>query len=80
MLHPNIEVADRMNSQEQPSMSNTSAKLRKLKVGYKPLKSPGVVVPHLPLRGRWLRDAGFEIGRNVRVDIADGRLVIELAD
>ena len=69
-----------MNTQEQVTTNHTSAKPRKLKVGYKPLKSPGVEVPFLPLRGRWLRDAGFEIGRNVKVEISDGRLTIERVD
>ena len=69
-----------MNPQEQVTTHNTSAKPRRLKVGYKPLKSPGVEVPFLPLRGRWLRDAGFEIGRNVKVEISEGRLTIERVD
>jgi hypothetical protein len=37
-------------------------------------------VPFLPLRGRWLRDAGFEIGRNVTIEISEGRLTIERVD
>ena len=69
-----------MNSQEQPAVPNASAKPRKLKVGYKPLKSPGAEVPFLPLRGRWLRDAGFEIGRSVKVEVSEGRLTIERVD
>ena len=79
-----------MNTQEQvttqnasandESASDTSAKPRTLKVGYKPLKSPGVEVPFLPLRGRWLREAGFEIGRSVTIEVHDGRLVIERTD
>ena len=66
-----------MNTQEQLAVPNASAKPRKLKVGYKPLKSPGAEVPFLPLRGHWLRDAGFEIGGSVKVEIDNGRLVIE---
>ena len=69
-----------MISQQQLAAPDTSAKPRKLKVGYKPLKSPGVEVPFLPLRGRWLRDAGFEIGRSVKVEVSEGRLVIEQID
>ena len=34
-----------MNTQEQLADPDTSAKPRTLKVGYKPLKSPGVEVP-----------------------------------
>lgn len=69
-----------MNVQECPTALNSSAKPRRLTVGYKPLKSPGVEVPCLRLRGRWLRDAGFEIGRSVRVDVSEGRLTIEPVD
>ena len=69
-----------MNTQDQPTALNTSAKHRMLTVGYKPLKSPGAEVPYLRLRGRWLRDAGFEIGRSVKVDVSEGRLTIEPAD
>jgi toxic protein SymE len=69
-----------VNTEEQLTALNTSAKPRRLKVGYKPLKSPGIEVPFLPLRGRWLRDAGFEIGRNVNVEVSEGRLTIERVD
>lgn len=69
-----------MNTQKQVTTHDTSAKPRRLKVGYKPLKSPGVEVPFLPLRGRWLRDAGFEIGRNVKIEVKEGRLMIETVD
>jgi hypothetical protein len=34
----------------------------------------------LPLRGRWLRDAGFELGRSVKVEVSDVRLTIERVD
>lgn len=69
-----------MNPQAQPAAFNTCAKPRRLTVGYKPLKAPGVEVPYLRLRGRWLRDAGFEIGRCVKVEVSEGRLTIEPAD
>ena len=69
-----------MNTQEQLAAPDTSAKPRKLKVGYKPLKSPNVEVPFLSLRGRWLRDAGFDIGRNVKIEVSAGRLTIVPAD
>ena len=69
-----------MNTQEQVTTQNASTKPRRLKVGYKPLKSPGVEVPFLPLRGRWLQEAGFEIGRSVTIEVHDGRLVIERTD
>ena len=69
-----------MNTQQQIRAPSAGAKLRRLTVGYKPLKSHGVEVPYLRLRGRWLRDAGFEIGRHVKVDVREGRLTIERVD
>jgi toxic protein SymE len=69
-----------MNTQEPLAASNACGKPRRLTVGYKPLKSPGVEVPYLRLRGRWLRDAGFEIGRAVKVEVHEGRLTIEPVD
>jgi len=69
-----------MNSQAQLAVTNVRAKPRRLTVGYKPLKSPGVEVPYLGLRGRWLREAGFEIGRSVSVEVSEGRLTIERVD
>lgn len=37
-------------------------------------------VPFLPLQGRWLEQAGFAIGAHVRVLVAPGRLVLEVAE
>jgi hypothetical protein len=39
-----------------------------------PLPSPA---PFLRLKGRWLDRAGFTIGSKVRVEVSQGRLVIE---
>ena len=69
-----------MNAQAQPAAPSTSAKPRRLTVGYKHLKAPRAEVPYLRLHGRWLRDAGFEIGRSVKVEVREGRLTIEPAD
>jgi len=33
-------------------------------------------VPSLSLAGKWLREAGFEIGQNVTISIKAGQLVI----
>jgi hypothetical protein len=33
-------------------------------------------LPHLPLKGRWLERAGFEIGMHVRVIVGEECLVI----
>ena len=37
-------------------------------------------MPFLRLQGRWLDQAGFVIGANVRVEVAAGRLVLEVID
>jgi hypothetical protein len=37
-------------------------------------------VPFLRLQGRWLEQAGFEIGTRVRVLVSEGQLVVELAE
>jgi hypothetical protein len=55
-------------------------KSRRMKVGYYPVYSPGADVPCLRLRGRWLKAAGFAIGRNVKVEVSEGRLMIEAVD
>lgn len=41
---------------------------------------PTAPMPFLRLRGRWLDQAGFGIGANVRVEVSDGRLVLEVID
>ncbi len=41
---------------------------------------PPAPMPFLRLRGRWLDQAGFAIGANVRVEVAAGRLVLEVID
>ena len=35
-------------------------------------------MPFLRLQGRWLNEAGFAIGASVRVEVAAGRLVLEV--
>jgi len=37
-------------------------------------------VPMLRLRGEWLKRAGFEEGRQVHIEVADGRITLILAD
>ena len=37
-------------------------------------------MPFLRLQGRWLDEAGFAIGANVRVEVSAGRLVVELVE
>jgi hypothetical protein len=38
--------------------------------------SPGTVVPFIRLRGRWLENAGFEIGDDVQIEVRDHQLVL----
>jgi Toxin SymE, type I toxin-antitoxin system len=37
-------------------------------------------MPFLRLQGRWLDEAGFAIGANVRVEVSAGRLVVEVIE
>ena len=37
-------------------------------------------MPFLRLQGRWLDQAGFAIGANVRVEVEAGRLVVEVIE
>lgn len=69
-----------MNPHDQTAAPNASMKARKLTVGYAPLNKPGVEVPYLRLRGHWLRNAGFAIGRYVKVEVSEGRLTIQPID
>lgn len=41
---------------------------------------PIAPMPFLRLRGRWLDEAGFAIGANVRVEVSAGRLVVEVVE
>lgn len=42
-----------------------------------PCVRPPSAAPFLRLKGRWLTRAGFAIGSKVRVEVSEGRLVIE---
>ncbi|MDR5818823.1 MULTISPECIES: SymE family type I addiction module toxin [unclassified Caballeronia] len=42
----------------------------------RPNKTPPPLYPWFKLAGRWLEQAGFEAGQNVRVHVEHGRLVI----
>jgi hypothetical protein len=37
-------------------------------------------IPFLRLRGRWLDEAGFTIGKPVRVSVSRGRIALEVID
>lgn len=41
--------------------------------GYKYKETPGIM-----LKGQWLKEAGFEVGKYVQVKCEDGKLIISL--
>jgi type I toxin-antitoxin system toxin SymE len=63
-------------------------KPRRLKVSYRqpqsrssePFKPELAPMPYVRLLGRWLDEAGFAIGRDIRVEVNAGRLVLELIE
>jgi hypothetical protein len=69
-----------MNTHEQLPALNPSHKRRRLIVGCFSTKKPGVGVPYLRVFGRWMQEAGFVIGRHVKIDVSEGRLTIEQVD
>jgi hypothetical protein len=69
-----------MNQQETFAASKRRKKCRRLTVGCGSTDKPGVEVPYMRLRGHWLKDAGFVIGRQVRIEVSAGRLMIEQVD
>ena len=69
-----------MNQYELLPVLRPTPKPRRLIVGYASTDTPGVDVPYLRIRGRWLQDAGFVIGRYVTIEISEGRLTIAQLD
>lgn len=58
---------------------------RRLTVGSMPAPWPAYTprpdpLPYLRLRGRWLAAAGFAVGAQIRVQVAPGRLLLEVID
>ena len=49
---------------------------RPVYVNHRPLEP----MPFLRLRGRWLDQAGFAIGSQVRVAVSRGRLIVEVVE
>jgi toxic protein SymE len=66
-----------MNQQELLPALKRSNKQRRLTVGYAYTDTPGVHVPNLRLCGRWMQEAGFVIGRHVKIEGNEGRMTIE---
>lgn len=48
---------------------------RKVTVSY-----TGPRTPYLRLRGHWLDRAGFHVGTSVRIEVSEGRLVVEATE
>ena len=69
-----------MNQQHLPPVRKPSNKPRRLTVGYASTETPGLRVPYLRLCGRWLHAAGFVIGRHVKIEVDEARLMIEQVD
>lgn len=70
----------RMNEQIAAPAPNRCRKSKRITMGYVPTSKPGVELPCLKLRGRWLREAGFAIGQKLKVEVNEGRLMIEAVD
>ena len=69
-----------MNNDAAPPVPKSSAGSRRLKVTGTGEGRRESMCPYLRLRGHWLEKAGFVIGRNVKVEIGEGRLTIEQVD
>ena len=69
-----------MNQQGLLPVLKPSNKPRRLTVGYASTDAPGVNAPYLRLCGRWLQEAGFVIGRHVKIEGREGRMTIEQVD
>jgi hypothetical protein len=66
-----------MNTQEQSPVPKGCKKSRRFTISRTGEGQPKPDVPYLRMRGRWLERAGFAIGKSVKVDVSEGRLIIE---
>ena len=66
-----------MNQQETSAKPRVGRAPKRLRVNYLSTEKVGVDVPYLRLRGWWLHNAGFTIGRDLKVEVSEGRLLIE---
>jgi len=65
-----------MNEQKAAPASNRCRRPKRITMGYVPTRNPNVELPCLKLRGGWLREAGFEVGQKLKVEVEEGRLMI----
>ena len=66
-----------MNQQEAPARPRVGRPPKRARVNYLSTDEVGVDVPYLRLRGWWLHNAGFTIGRNLKIEVCEGKLLIE---
>lgn len=55
---------------------------RKLKVyqKYQPRQWEYITVPEIRLEGKWLKELGFEVGKEIKVEQCKNKLTITLVD
>jgi len=58
------------------------SRFRKLKIYQKhqPREWKYITVPEIRLKGKWLKELGFEIGKEIKVEQKKNKLTITLAD
>ena len=66
-----------LHQQELLPAPKPTLKPRRLTVGCGSTDTHGVDVHYLRLHGRWLQYPGFVIGRHVRIELGEGRMIIE---
>jgi hypothetical protein len=75
LLRPLDRILQGAGSMKSRRLTVSSSHPESRAVRARELPSP---MPFLRLRGRWLDQAGFAIGANVRVEVSAGRLVLEV--
>lgn len=80
MLTPEqIAAADAADRARAPRAPRRPRPPQRCKVGYGYYPATDQLVPSLRLRGHWLEQMGFEIGRTLRIEVRDGELVVRVA-
>jgi Toxin SymE, type I toxin-antitoxin system len=69
-----------VNEHAQPPARDACKQSKRFKIGCTGNGRPRSDVPYLRMRGRWLERAGFVIGQRVKVDVDQGRLIVEPVD
>jgi hypothetical protein len=68
-----------MNQQAESAVRDACKKPRCLTIGCMGTGAPRPDVPFLRLSGCWLERTGFAIGRRVKVEVSEARLLIQRA-